>query len=84
MIEMYNIDYSMKEYQLVSKFGFGNLCDHLCNPIGLYRICMEEAFIKNEHGSHVDALRNAMKVFYECKIYRLTEEFETLITFEKV
>lgn len=62
-------------------FGCADLTNHIDAPIVLYRMCVEKAFMDNMTGPHVEALRRAYKALNSCKVYRRTEEFESLIEF---
>jgi hypothetical protein len=44
-------------------------------------MAIKEAFLKNLHGNHVEALRRAGNAIENCSPYRQTPEFEALIEF---
>lgn len=50
-------------------------------PFSLYKILAERAFIDDMNGSNVEALRRVCKALEECKIYRMTPEFDALCEF---
>jgi len=73
-------DYSEKEIKLIETFGYGDLLS--VNAPSLYRMMAEKAFIADMKGPHVESLRRCMKAIQECKIYRLTKEWDDLIQME--
>jgi len=74
--------YTESEVKLITMFGYDNLCEHIDAPTVLYRMCVEQAFIKNMQGSHVEALRRGYAALLRCNPYRHTDEFENLIQFK--
>jgi len=73
-------DYSEKEIKLFTFFGYGDILDHLIAPV-IYRMCVEKAFIDNMIGPEVDSLRRCVKSLYNCKVYRMTPEWDSMIEF---
>ena len=76
------IKYSEKEKYLFKTLGYEYLFDFPVEPYTLYRIAAENAFINNHQGPIIDALRKGLRAFTESKPYRLTKEFDDLITFD--
>lgn len=76
------MEYSKAEIRLITTLG----CNYLikCNlmPPVLYRMLIEKAFLENLSGPAVEALRRGAKALFSCAPYRLTPEFDQLVTFE--
>lgn len=70
--------YSKAEMQLAEYFGYSDLLPTI-EPIVLYRIMMEKAFIKNMSGTAVESLRRCMNAFTNNSPNRLTHEWDELI-----
>lgn len=51
-------------------------------PHRLYQILACECFCKNKTGPAVEALRKGLIALEECKIYRMTHEFDALLEFK--
>jgi hypothetical protein len=49
-------------------------------PPNVLRILAEECFINGKTGPAVESLRRVLKAFHGGKIYRMTPEYEALIT----
>jgi hypothetical protein len=75
-----NDDYSQNELKLFGAFNLAHLVTHLPAP-SLYRLAVEEAFLKNLQGPHVEALRRGANAMQEMKPYRKTPEFDKLVEF---
>lgn len=76
-------DYSDAERRLFRVFDFEYLCEYRnIAPVMIYRNCVEVAFLKVMAGPAVDALRRGYGALQECAIYRMTPEFDALISFE--
>lgn len=76
-----NIVYSKAEQALFEALGFKDLLSHL-EPWGLYRMASEKAFVNNLQGPEIEALRRGTKaLLVDCKPYRMTPEFDSLVTF---
>lgn len=73
--------YTKAEIRLISMFGYGDLVSRIECPPGLYRMCVEKAFVEKMEGPHVEALRRAYLALMRCSPYRQTEEFEKLVSF---
>lgn len=71
--------YSVKEKELFSSLGVGHLVEAF-NPPKLYRTAMTLAFSSNREGKDVESLRRCIKAVDNCFPYRLTEEFDALIS----
>lgn len=74
-------EYSEAEKKLISFFGYADRKD-LINPMALYRILAEKAFIENLQGPAVEALRRAYEALQSCSVYRMSPEFDKLLFFE--
>lgn len=82
MIAKINREYSEAEEKLFSSLGIKDLMEHITPP-ALYRFAVEKAFISNLSGNNVEALRRGAKaVLVDSKPFRMTEEFDKLISFE--
>ena len=74
-------EYSQKELKLIEHYGFLEIIKKVeLNPPSLYRMMMEKAFVDNDQDIYHEALRKCMEAFMDCKIYRLTKEWDDLIT----
>lgn len=71
-------DYSEGEIQLIKHFGYMDIAPHL-DPVNLYRLMVNRAFLKDMQGPMVEALRRAANALEACKIYRMTPEWEKLL-----
>jgi hypothetical protein len=47
-------------------------------PINVYRALAVTCFLENRTGPEVEALRRVVSAIEECKIYRMTPEFDDL------
>lgn len=76
--------YSNAEVNLIEKISphWGDIITKSdINPPDLYKILAYEAFINNSSGPEFDALRRVCRAIYQCKIYRMTKEFDKLCEF---
>ncbi len=73
------IKYSPNERTMFAAIGLGHLLDTPIEEMGLYRIAFEKCFRENMRGPYVESLRRACKLISECKIYRMTPEFDSAI-----
>ena len=85
-IEMNNwmFDYSEAELRLIksiSEHWFRMVKDTDVDPITVYRILATICFEEDRKGPAVEALRRVMVCIRECKIYRMTPEFDKLCAF---
>ncbi len=71
--------YSDNEKRLFKHFGYEYLLTTTLCASDIYRLCVEEAFIKDMKGPEVEALRRGYKALNNCNPYRMTPEFEMLI-----
>jgi len=71
-------DYSESEQKLIAHFGFINLMDNLSSS-PMYRLMVEEAFMKNDTSEYAIALRVANYAFTHRTECRGTKEFDALI-----
>lgn len=72
--------YSEKEVKMFTALGFEELLERLQDePVTMYRIVSEEAFIKDLRGPLVDSLRRCLSALRTCSMYRMTDEFDALI-----
>lgn len=70
---------SKNEMLLLEHFGLNALADRV-EPLTLYRMMCEAAFLRAETGPYADALRRGYKVLLAgAGPYRLSEEFEALV-----
>jgi hypothetical protein len=79
-----NTEYSDQEIRMFRDLGWsylfeGKYVDHPIAVWAMYKMAVEKAFINNNQGPEVEALRKGMKAITECKPYRNTPEFEELI-----
>jgi len=72
-------EYSEKEQELINFLGFSDIAPHIAQS-SLYRIMIEDCFLKEKTGSAVESLRRVAKAFYENKVYRMTPEFDSMIS----
>lgn len=71
--------YSDKEREMFKRFELGYLLDHL-EPPALYRAAIEHAFLNEMTGAPVDSLRRCARALFNSSPYRMTPEFDSLIT----
>lgn len=74
--------YTDNEIKLITAVGYGKELNLIDDPVVLYRMCVVKAFMENQSGPHVEALRRGYNAITFCSPYRKTEEFEKLIAFE--
>lgn len=70
--------YSEKEQAMFKDLGFEDLLIHLTPPV-LYKLAIEDAFLKNKTGPVVESLRRTGTALKNCNPYRGTPEFDALI-----
>lgn len=73
-------EYSAAEVKLFTALGHADLLEHL-TEMGLWDFTVKKVFIEKREGPEVEALRRGYKAISECKIWRMTAEFDALITF---
>lgn len=76
--------YSEAERKLIGKISphWLDVIDKTCiYPSSLYKELLTIVFVENQNGPHVEALRRVMTAFEECKIDRMTPEFDKLCDF---
>ena len=74
------MEFSEKEIQMLNMIGVGDLCDRFTSdPLGLYRIAMERAFLECASGPHVDSMRRCIVAIRKCSVYRGTDEWDAMI-----
>lgn len=82
MLSTEPLDYSEAEWNLIDAFG---LRDFAINsnimPFNLYREMAIKAVIEEWTGPEVKAVGRALKALSECRVYRLTPEFDKLLKF---
>jgi hypothetical protein len=75
--------YSKKEIKLIEYF-YPNLIEpnyyETIMPVVLYRMMVKEAFLKNYNNIFTQSLRRCYQAIVDCEIYRLTPEWDTLIS----
>lgn len=80
----FKLEYSDAEKKLIEK-----LSSHWASvitktqiaPFNLYTILAKEAFVHNRVGPEIEALRRVCIALEQCKIYRMTPEFDKLCKF---
>lgn len=75
-----NCEYSDAEKKLFSSLKLDKLMEFF-NPITLYQYACIKCFKDDISGNDVDALRRGMIAIDACKMYRMTKEFDDLISF---
>jgi len=73
-----NFNYSEKEMAIFTYFGVGDIASFI-DFQNIYKMAMLNAFIRNDQTFYSESLRNCIKAWQECKIYRMTPEWEALI-----
>jgi hypothetical protein len=71
--------YSDKEIRMLTNFVDLQLLDQT-EPLTVYRVAVDHAFMKNINGPAADSLRRTMLAFHQGKPCRNTREFDDLIT----
>lgn len=74
--------YSDKETWMFNCLGVNQFTLDNVNPVSLYKLVCEQAFIKNMQGPAAYSLRRTAKAMEAGKPYRLTPEFDALISTE--
>ncbi len=78
-------DYSSAEENMFHGCEYGHMLvrvyDGDMDIMTIYRMCVEKAFCNNSQGPAYDALRRAYKAIRQCTHYRMTPEFDKLISF---
>ena len=77
---MTNIQYSQKEQELFTALGYKDLLTQ--EPAVHYRMVALNLFKQTETGVLVDSIRRCLNAIDNGKPYRLTVEFDKLISFE--
>lgn len=76
-------EFSQKELDLIQSLSphwYKIITTHKdFNPPKLYEILAIQCFAENRTGKDVDSLRRIINVLHQCKIFRLTKEFDDLI-----
>lgn len=82
MLQNISEKYSPAEILMITThFGFGNLVNH-CEPLPLYRMMVEIAFMTNDQTWGAHSLRRCMEALNNqgrMKIFRMTPEWDALI-----
>ena len=73
--------YSDKEIDLIKHFGFEEIADRV-DPITLYRIMVERAFLENSQGDGADSLRRCFNALRNGNPLRKTKEWDDMISLE--
>lgn len=73
---------SYSEIAMFEGLPLNHLLYQSLEVLPFYRMVMEEVFIQNCHGPHVEALRICMKNLKECNIYRHTSKYDAMINQE--
>ena len=71
--------YSDEELKMFRGLGFNDNLIFNVTEVGMYRIAMEHVFCENIQNEYAEGLRRAYKAFRDCKVYRMTPEFNKLI-----
>ena len=71
--------YSLNERAMFAAIGLGHLLDAPIDEMGLYRIAIDKCFRENLSGPYVECLRRAANFISNCKVYRMTPEFDSAI-----
>lgn len=79
---MGGFEYSEKEHQLIDHFGFDEISEKI-NPIAMYRMMAEKAFMEELTGPAVDSLRRCLIAYHKCTVYRMTKEWDDFIQLDK-
>lgn len=77
----FNVEYSENEIKLLSQFSSCKNIIGRIMPVVIYRMAVEESFLKNLNGPHIEALRRGFNAIIYCTHSRMTKEFEDLISF---
>lgn len=72
---------SYAEIKLFKAFGKEHLIGAI-SAMHIYRYLIEEVFVNQSVGNHVEALRRVWQANLSRVIYRMTEEWDSLISFE--
>lgn len=77
-------EYSEAEIRLFKALGFSEFVSTTpsVGPATLYLMAASWCFIKDRRGPEVDALRRGYQAFTDRDVYRMTPEFDTLVTFQ--
>lgn len=74
--------YSDNETKMFNDLGFSHLVYSSLEPCSVYRVAVEEAFLKDLHGPAVDALRRGANAYLvHNKPFRMTPEFDKLVQY---
>lgn len=74
---------SSNERKLFHELGWSHTFSCTFNPIGLYNMAVERAFMTRQEGPAVEALRRAITAITTASPLRQTEDFEHIIEFDK-
>jgi hypothetical protein len=75
-------EYSDKEIKLMTYFGYGEFAkDAFAAAPTIYKMMVEKAFINNMQGLEIESLRRCYKCIQDCSIYRMTPEWDNMISF---
>ncbi len=78
-------EFSKAEMNLIracSQTWYDLICNgHVVDAPTLYDMLALNAFVRNDMGPHVDALRRVVFALHNCTVYRHTEEFDKLCKF---
>jgi hypothetical protein len=73
--------YSDAEQELFDALGVGHLMEFM-EAHWLYKEAVHKVFIEDAIGSAVEALRRGFSALQGCRVYRMTPEFDALISFK--
>lgn len=72
-------NYSEAEFKLFHSLGLADLMESL-QPPALYRVAVEQAFLKAMNGPNIEALRRGANAILGSRYtYRMTPEFDDLL-----
>ena len=75
-------EYSKAEWKLIDKFGLRYMAERRdVTPLTLYREMAMITVCTMMTGPAVEALRRALNALNQATVYRMTDEFDTLVTF---
>ena len=77
-------EYSKAEWKLIDKFGIRYMAERRdVPPLTLYREMAIIAVCTMMTGPAAEALRRALNALHQATAYRMSEEFDALVTFEE-
>ena len=74
------MEFSDREIWMFRQLGLQYLTHININPPSAYKIAVDKMFISGKTGLAVECLRKTYEAIAKCKPYRMTKEFDDLIT----